>query len=52
MIDHTSDPGSYADAIRHSPCLHVSEYRDPSGASRRTGEGSDPSPHTLPGATL
>jgi len=29
MIDHTSDPGSYADAIRHSPCLHVTEYRAP-----------------------
>lgn len=26
MIDTESDPGSYADAIAHSPCLRVEEY--------------------------
>lgn len=34
MIDTESDPGSYADAIAHSPCLRVEEYRarDDAGA--------------------
>ena len=37
-----SEPGNYADAIRHSPCLNVSEYpASPVAAqapSRRQGE--------------
>lgn len=27
MTDTESDPGSYADAIAHSPCLRVEEYK-------------------------
>jgi len=26
MIDHQSEPGAWADAIAHSPCLRVEEY--------------------------
>ena len=26
MIDTESDPGSWADAISHSPCLRVEDY--------------------------
>lgn len=26
MIDTESDPGAWADAIAHSPCLRVEEY--------------------------
>lgn len=28
MIDLESDPGAWADAIAHSPCLRVEEYSD------------------------
>lgn len=28
MIDIESDPGSYADAIAHSPCLRVEWFGD------------------------
>jgi hypothetical protein len=27
VIDDQSDPGSWADAIAHSPCMNVSDYR-------------------------
>lgn len=27
MIDTESDPGAWADAIAHSPCLNVSDYK-------------------------
>jgi len=27
MIDNKSDPGAWADAIAHSHCMEVSEYR-------------------------
>lgn len=46
MIDHASDPGSYAEAIRFNPGgqVHLHEVRDPSGASRRDREGGFSSP--------
>jgi hypothetical protein len=32
MIDDQSDPGSYADALAHSPCLRVEDY-EPEGVA-------------------
>jgi hypothetical protein len=29
VIDDQSDPGSWADAIAHSPCMDVSDYVKP-----------------------
>jgi hypothetical protein len=36
VIDTESDPGSYADAIAHSPCLRVEDY-DPRSPQDTTG---------------
>jgi hypothetical protein len=29
VIDDQSDPGAWADAIAHSPCMNVSDYVKP-----------------------
>jgi hypothetical protein len=34
MIDTESDPGSYADALAHSPCLRVEDYNPSNNAGR------------------
>lgn len=54
MIDHGSDPGSYADAIRFNPGgqVRLHQVRDPSGASRRDGEEHPPASPSHPVSPL
>jgi len=37
MIDTESEPGAWADAIRHSPWMDVADYEPAKSASERSG---------------